>query len=281
MARDLLFFSLSIFSLGISSKTNNNEEKIERERESGKNCVLSTQPANVNNTDAKPTNEHMYIVHANNKKTEEKVIFAKTKWKFSREKKMWRETSHHLNGQKGDWEREWKEKECDLEHWETRYNHFSHHLVFLLFRPTILSSLGHTEFIRQRMTASTHNNRLHTNTHIHTQIESTNAFNTLCILCTKAMEMAASNRAVVSKWKRESERKGMELKRTKWYSCNFLGHINADTIIFVIMSPTIHFLSIPRFHSVSLRFSSIFSRSHIHFCGIQFFDVCSNEQKAK
>lgn len=77
------------------------------------------------------------------------------------------------------------EKECDLEHWETRYNHFSHHLVFLLFRPTILSSPGHTEFIRLRMTASTHNNRLHTNTYTFTHKLKAQMRSTRCVFCVR------------------------------------------------------------------------------------------------
>lgn len=175
------------------------------------------------------------------------------------------------------------EKECDLEHWETRYNHFSHHLVFLLFRPTILSSPGHTEFIRLRMTASTHNNRLHTNTYTFTHKLKAQMRSTRCVFCVRWQWRW--RRRIELWWasgrERESDRKGMELKRTKWYSCNFLGHINADTIIFVIMSPTIHFLSIPRFHSVSLRFSSIFSRSHIHFLWNSIFWRVFERTKSK
>lgn len=78
---EISFFSLSLHFLSRHIKQNQQQRGKNRERESGKNCVLRTQPANVNNTDAKPTNEHMYIVHANNKKNRRESNLCEDKMK--------------------------------------------------------------------------------------------------------------------------------------------------------------------------------------------------------
>lgn len=91
--------------------------RLEPRRMNEKKNVFSTQPANVNNTDAKPAKEHMYTQQKKEKKysLDEKVIFAKTKCMLRRSKKT---RNKHIERRRRSREK------CDLDHRETRYEQF-------------------------------------------------------------------------------------------------------------------------------------------------------------